>query len=160
MTAAGAGSTQANMATIRPNETGVETFVEYVGVGRRAGAVIIDGIIWFFGFGFVIALITGNTTGIGFNLEGGSALLVPLLGFVYHVVLEATNGATIGKRILGLYVTKIDGGAAGWKASFIRNLLRIVDGIAFYLVAAILVWKSYERQRLGDRLAGTVVIRR
>ena len=149
---------------------------EYVGVGRRAGAVIIDGIIWFIGFGYVIALFTSNPTGIDFgvaplyppitpveegsNVTGGPAILWFLLGFAYYVVLEATVGATVGKLFLGMRVTKTDGAPVGWGASFIRNLLRVVDGIAFYLVASILVWNSPERQRLGDRLASTVVVRR
>ena len=149
---------------------------EYVGVGRRAGAVIIDGIIWFIGFGYVMALFTGNTIGIGFDFgvgplyppstpveEGsnaGPAILLFLLGFAYYVVLEATVGATVGKLVLGVRVTKTDGAPVGWRSSFIRNLLRVVDGIVFYLVAAILVWNSPDRQRLGDRLASTVVVRR
>ena len=132
--------------------------IEYVGVGRRAVAVILDGLIWFIGFGYVIALFTGNTTGIGFELTGGPAILLFLLGFAYHVVLEATVGATPGKLLLGVRVTMVDDTPIGWKASFIRNLLRIVDGIAFYLVAAILVWTSPYRQRLGDRLSNTVVV--
>jgi uncharacterized RDD family membrane protein YckC len=38
-------------------------------------------------------------------------------------------------------------------------VLRIVDGIVFYLVAAIAVWTSDRKQRIGDRVAGTIVIR-
>jgi uncharacterized RDD family membrane protein YckC len=45
------------------------------------------------------------------------------------------------------------------QAALIRNILRIVDGLFVYLVGAILVWKSDKRQRLGDRVAHTVVVR-
>jgi uncharacterized RDD family membrane protein YckC len=41
----------------------------------------------------------------------------------------------------------------------IRNLVRAVDAIFVYLVAAIAVWNSPLRQRLGDMAANTVVIR-
>jgi len=74
--------------------------------------------------------------------------------------LEATQGATLGKRILGLRVVKIDGSPIGWSESIIRNLLRIIDGLFAYLVGAILIWTSPQRQRLGDRVAKTVVVRR
>jgi hypothetical protein len=37
-------------------------------------------------------------------------------------------------------------------------LLRIVDAFLFYLVAAIAVWSSPKRQRIGDRAAATVVV--
>jgi hypothetical protein len=37
-------------------------------------------------------------------------------------------------------------------------LLRIVDALLFYLVAAIAVWSSPKRQRIGDHAAATVVV--
>ncbi|MFL5661319.1 MAG: RDD family protein, partial [Ktedonobacteraceae bacterium] len=69
-------------------------------------------------------------------------------------------GATLGKMVVGLRVVKLDGSPISWSESVIRNLLRIIDGIFFYLVGAIFVWTSPRKQRLGDRAASTVVIRR
>jgi uncharacterized RDD family membrane protein YckC len=78
----------------------------------------------------------------------------------YYIVLEAQFGATVGKRIIGLKVVKLDGGGAiDWQASIVRNVLRLVDGIFFYLVGAIIVWTSSRKQRLGDKLAATVIVR-
>lgn len=45
-------------------------------------------------------------------------------------------------------------------AAIIRTLLRIIDGIAVYLVGAIFVWTSPRKQRLGDRVAKTLVIKK
>ena len=59
---------------------------------------------------------------------------------------------------LGLKVVTEDGRPIEWGASIIRNLLRIIDGLFVYLVGAILIWTSPMKQRLGDLLAGTVVI--
>jgi uncharacterized RDD family membrane protein YckC len=76
--------------------------------------------------------------------------------------MEATMGATVGKLATGLRVVQVDDGSSiSWPASVIRNILRLVDGLpGFYLVAAILVWTSQKRQRLGDRIAKTAVIRK
>jgi uncharacterized RDD family membrane protein YckC len=46
-----------------------------------------------------------------------------------------------------------------WQASTVRNVLRLIDGLVFYLVGMIVIWLSDKQQRLGDRLAGTVVAR-
>jgi uncharacterized RDD family membrane protein YckC len=43
--------------------------------------------------------------------------------------------------------------------SLVRSLLRIIDGLFVYLVGAILVWRSDMKQRFGDRVAKTVVVR-
>ncbi len=133
--------------------------MQYIGVGRRAAAVIIDMIIFFI-IGFVIALFTGGITGAGYQMEDGPAFLLFLLTLLYYIVLEAIWGATLGKMLLGLRVARTDGSPIGWSASLIRNILRIVDGFLFYLVGAILVWQSPLRQRLGDRIADTVVVQR
>lgn len=130
-----------------------------VGVGLRAVAVIIDTVILMI-VGWVIALFFGGATSGGFALSGGPALLLFLIAIAYYIVLEAQQGATVGKMLLGLRVVKEDGSAIDWQASIVRNLLRIVDGLFVYLVGAILVWTSDKKQRLGDRLANTVVIKK
>lgn len=135
----------------------MEQSVEYVGVGRRAVAVIIDGILYFI-LAWLIASVTGGTTSSGFELTGGPAFLSFLIFLLYYVGLEATRGATVGKMAMGIKVTKEDGSAMDWQAALIRNVLRIVDGLFVYLVGAILVWRSPKKQRLGDRVAKTVVV--
>ena len=69
-------------------------------------------------------------------------------------------GRDLGKMALGLRVIKTDGTPIAWLDSLIRNLLRIIDGLFAYLVGAILIWNSPRKQRLGDRAANTVVVRR
>lgn len=132
--------------------------MQAVGVGRRAVAVIIDSIILFI-VGYIVAALTGNTTSTGFAMTGAPFFLWLFLGLGYFVVLEALQGATLGKRVMGLKVVKQDGGAMDWQASIIRNVLRLIDGFLFYLVGAIVVWVSKSRQRLGDMAAHTLVVR-
>ena len=132
--------------------------MENVGVGRRAVAVIIDSILLMV-VGWALALVMGGTSGAGFNLEGGPAFLWFAIAFGYFTVMEATSGATLGKKLLGIKVVKVGGGAISWGESVIRNLLRLIDGFFFYLVGAIVIWVSKSRQRLGDMAAKTVVVR-
>ena len=86
-----------------------------------------------------------------------SFLLVMAL---YFVVLEGWQGATVGKALLGLRVVQLDGRAPGLKASILRNALRFVDGLpALNIVGVVLILRSEERMRFGDRIAGTRVVR-
>jgi uncharacterized RDD family membrane protein YckC len=87
------------------------------------------------------------------------SLLFVVFFLTYPIIMEATQGATIGKMALGLRVVREDGMPISWKASIIRYLLRIVDLQLYGLVGAIAIWTSPNRQRLGDRVAKTVVIR-
>lgn len=128
-----------------------------VGVFRRAVAVIIDGIILFIVF-YGVAFATGTTSAASFSMTGAPALISFVIAFGYFIGMEATKGATVGKMAMGLKVVKQDGSAMDWQASIIRNLLRIIDGFAFYLVGAIVVWVTKSKQRLGDLAAHTVVV--
>jgi uncharacterized RDD family membrane protein YckC len=136
--------------------------MHYVSVGRRLIAALVDGAIVFFGFGFAIAALTSNASlrpegGAEFHLEGGPALALFALGLAYFVVLEGMVGATVGKYLVGVRVRTMAGGRIGWTASLVRNLLRAVD-VCVCCVGALLIWTSPRRQRLGDRVAGTVVL--
>jgi uncharacterized RDD family membrane protein YckC len=103
---------------------------------------------------------------VGTTLDRAAAwaLVAPALAITwplaYFVCFEAAAGATPGKRLLGLRVRAADGGPIGWQQALVRNLLRLVDGLPlFYLVGAVLIWSTPARQRLGDRVAGTAVVR-
>lgn len=74
--------------------------------------------------------------------------------------METMYGGTVGKLALGLKVVKEDGSPLDWQASIVRTLLRIIDGLFFYLIGAILVWTSPTNQRLGDKVAKTLVVRK
>ena len=88
-------------------------------------------------------------------LAGGSLNL--LIAFVYVWILEATLGSTLGKAIVGIGVVN-NSGRSAMAASAIRNLLRIVDGLGFYLIGMLVASCSKFRRRIGDFCAGTYVI--
>ncbi len=85
-----------------------------------------------------------------------------LIAFLYFFLQEALFGTTMGKRIAGLKVVYGNEHAVSqpltWQAAFIRNLVRPIDAIGGYLAGWILVLSSSQRRRLGDHLAGTLVV--
>ncbi len=138
-----------------------------VGVGPRFVAQLIDWVptfVFYFITGYLVAAATGGRSAGGFELEGWPAFLVIVLtlafSIAYFTLLEARwNGQTLGKRLLRLRVVRADGAPLDLNTVLIRNVLRLVDGFAVYLVGAVFIWTSPRAQRLGDRMAGTVVVR-
>jgi uncharacterized RDD family membrane protein YckC len=136
---------------------------DYAGLGWRFLAVLIDGVVLAIPNLLIIFLLGGATTS-GFELEGAPAAVAMFaslaIGLGYFIGMETARGATLGKMALGLRVVMATGAQVDVRASALRNVLRIVDGLCCYLVGAILVLQSPRRQRLGDRVAGTLVVRR
>jgi uncharacterized RDD family membrane protein YckC len=60
----------------------------------------------------------------GYRLGSSRAVLGWALGLAYFVVIEATDGVTLGKRLLGHRVVRLDGTRLGWGRAFLRNVLR------------------------------------
>lgn len=78
---------------------------------------------------------------------------------LYFVLLEGWFGTTLGKWVLGLRVIGTDGRLPGLRKSLVRNALRVVDSLpTLNILGAILIQRSEERARFGDRVAGTRVI--
>ena len=138
--------------------------IENAGVPLRFVAVLLDAVIVFFPAGVIIGLLSGGgyteTGGAGIDVGGKAAWLFLALGLGYYVFCEAATGATLGKRIVGIHVIGEDGEQLTFGASLVRNLLRLVDCLFFYLVGAIFALTSQQGQRLGDRAAHTLVVRR
>lgn len=126
----------------------------------RGVATILDCIVLML-ISWIMASMFGTTSSTGFDLNGAPFFAMLLIGFLYYVVLEGTIGATLGKLVIGLRVVKTDGSSCDISSSIIRNVLRIVDSLPFfYLLGIILIVTSQRKQRLGDRLAGTMVVKR
>jgi uncharacterized RDD family membrane protein YckC len=84
-----------------------------------------------------------------------------LVDWGYMVLLESLwSGQTVGKRIMGLRVIQDTGVRVGVSQSLLRNLVRPLDKLpVFYLVGGTAALLSPAQQRLGDLLAGTIVVR-
>jgi uncharacterized RDD family membrane protein YckC len=62
--------------------------------------------------------------------------------------------------MVGIRVVGEDGEHVTFGAALVRNLLRLVDALFFYLVGFLFALTSTRDQRLGDRAAHTIVVRR
>jgi uncharacterized RDD family membrane protein YckC len=142
--------------------------MENAGVPLRFVAVLLDAVLVFFPAGIIFGLLAGGgyaethngNAYAGINLGGKAFLLFLVLGLGYYVLCEAATGATLGKRMVGIQVVGEGGLHLTFGAAVVRNLLRVIDSLFFYLVGAIFALTSPHGQRLGDRAAHTFVVRR
>ncbi|MDP9475152.1 MAG: RDD family protein [Actinomycetota bacterium] len=83
-----------------------------------------------------------------------------LFSFLYRIPFEGLLGWTPGKKIFGIRViNERTGGRPGLFRAFLRTLLRPLDGpFGLYLPGWLAAILSERRKRLGDWVAGTVVV--
>jgi hypothetical protein len=77
--------------------------------------------------------------------------------FLYGWLLEAACGATLGKALVGIRIVRT-AQRGSLSACAVRNVLRIIDGLGFYLVGTAVAACSNVRQRIGDMCAHTAVV--
>jgi phosphoenolpyruvate carboxykinase (GTP) len=91
-------------------------------------------------------------------LSNGGVIVGVLLVIAAFAYLEARNGRTPGKAVMGIRVLQLDGTPCTTLAAVVRNAFRVIDGFpGIYLIALTSVAGSKRRQRLGDQAAGTSV---
>ena len=121
--------------------------------GRRIVATIIDSIILSAAFG---ATYSDSTTRPNTGLTPWYVVGAGL----YYIVMEAFLGRTVGKMLTGIKVVdETTGRPPGLLAAILRTVLRLIDGLAGYLVGFVVVVNSRRRRRLGDMAAHTLVVR-
>ena len=143
------------------------------GIGSRFLAILADSVlqvialfVMFVVFGLIVSAaphVAGTTTMVNTGAKWFVAAVVLfyfLLYWGYFSLFEAFwNGQTPGKRLLKIRVIKDSGRQITLFESLARNLIRIVDALpSFYLVGVITMLCNREQKRLGDLVAGTIVI--
>ncbi|MCC3357282.1 RDD family protein [Bacillus sp. REN16] len=143
---------------------------QLAGVGSRAAAYLLDTLL--LSIASLLILLT-----LLLILHGGSdfwllgetffsgpvaiaIILLFLLNWGYFFLLEFfAGGKTIGKKVVGIRVIQENGHSITLLSSFIRNFLRIIDSLpASYFLGIIMVFFHPKHKRLGDLVAGTIVI--
>lgn len=139
------------------------------GLPTRLVARLLDGLLQ-------MALLVVVLVGLGFLSGAGvpdvalliaAFFLVPLLLFGYPIIFEALwRGRTLGKAALGLRVVTVEGAPIRFRHALIRGGAEMIDlyGLGILIVApgivgAVAIAASKRNQRLGDVVAGTIVVR-
>lgn len=136
--------------------------VETAGVASRVFAGIIDfaiqiSILW---VGAMLLALSGVAGSSSFNM--GIALLVALVFMGYPVVSETLmRGRTVGKRALGLRAVTLEGAPIRLRHALLRMMGGLVDRFLppLGVTGMLMVMGTARHQRVGDLIAGTIVIR-
>lgn len=134
----------------------VEIYLRPAGFLARGLAFFIDLTLRAILIIFIYALLSDlDQFGTGLWL-----LSLFIIEWFYPVLCEIyCNGATPGKKALGLRVIHDNGTPVGWSASITRNLLRTADFLPFgYAFGLFSMLFHSEFKRLGDIAAGTLVV--
>jgi uncharacterized RDD family membrane protein YckC len=154
-----------NLTIDTPEQVALE--LPLAGIGSRFLALAIDSLLQIVA---VIALVI-----ILALAESVSAILRPLARVAGPVIMTLFwfclywgyfaffeifwQGQTPGKRYAGVRVIKETGRPAAPIEAIARNLLRAIDGFpGFYAVGLICMMCNKQNRRLGDYVAGTVVV--
>jgi uncharacterized RDD family membrane protein YckC len=160
---------------------GVPLRFEVASLGARFGAQTVDLLVTgLFALGLVLFLAATDAVAPA-TVELIGSLLFLFIRAPYYIAGElALNGQTLGKRALGLRVVSADGRSLRPYAIAVRNIMKelevFVPGTAFFMAPLlsppeyllVLAWIAIllavplvnrRRQRLGDMIAGTYVIR-
>jgi uncharacterized RDD family membrane protein YckC len=141
------------------------------GLGSRAAALMIDQMILGIMNILIVVLLVFATTGdnslfawhmfeLNSTLWGIAIIALFVLNWGYFFALEYFwGGKTVGKRLLGIRVMQENGHSITLLSCFIRNLLRIIDMLPVsYFLGMIMIFLHSKHKRLGDIVAGTIVV--
>lgn len=163
------------MIDLNPNDIAIKT-PEYVSLrfqsanlGSRALAFIIDNIIIGLAQFLIVFLGVFSIGGFEsfFNMLESSFLVIAIimillfiLNYGYYIFFEYfLTGQTPGKKITGIRVIQDNGHNITMLSSVTRNLLRIIDSLPTgYFIGILMVFFHAENKRLGDLVAGTIVV--
>ena len=162
---------------------GVPITFRVASLRARMGAQALDLLVTYLGTLLVTLLLVYLGAMSGEALESFAALVTLFLRFPYYFLSELIwNGRTLGKRMVGLRVISADGLRLTPYQLAARNLMKEVEvflpiaaiasalvGQDFLTSGVLVVWvigilivplRSRGHQRLGDMVAGTVVVDR
>ncbi|MDO8389392.1 MAG: RDD family protein [Actinomycetota bacterium] len=153
--------------TARPMESGIVTpeavvlDLETAGVASRSFAGLIDLLVQM-AILLVMAMLLTAMGLLGSSTAMANAILVALLLMGYPLISETwMRGRTIGKRALGLRAVTVEGAPIRFRHALLRMMGGLVDRYLppIGVTGMLFVLGTARHQRVGDLLAGTVVIR-
>jgi len=152
----------------------------YGGFWERVAAYLIDGLILGIPFGIVVIALIFMFGGLGVMLHrsqmeprAAAAFLAPMfmtffLGMIFFVLLQwlyfaglesSARQATIGKSVMSLRVTNLEGSRLSFGHATGRFFAKIVSGMVPLAIGYIMAAFTERKQALHDLIAGTLVLK-
>jgi uncharacterized RDD family membrane protein YckC len=147
--------------------------VKYAGFWKRFAAILIDKLIIsvasliillpFIAMIGVSAFITErDVEAVGFFLSMIIvyvivAMMIVIAEWLYFAIMESQRGATIGKMVLNIVVTDLNGHRITFGRATGRYFGKIISGMILYVGYMMAGWTQH-KQALHDIIAGTLVV--
>jgi uncharacterized RDD family membrane protein YckC len=114
----------------------------------------------------LLFVLIGAASGLSNSIDGAAGAALALVVYIavivgYPVLFEMlSRGRSLGKMAMGLRVVRDDGGPIQFRHALVRGLLAVIEIYATLgCVAIVTSLVSTKGKRVGDFLAGTVVVR-
>ncbi|MFC4232556.1 RDD family protein [Parasediminibacterium paludis] len=137
----------------------IELEYDLASLGDRIVAAIIDRLI-LIAYGIIILVIATQANFSGDIMQ--LFIFVISLPIIFYSLLSEVfmNGQTIGKRVMKIKVISINGNQPTFSQYLLRWLFRIIDlWMTGSILGIIMIAVNEKRQRLGDIVAGTTLIK-
>lgn len=122
----------------------------YAGFWKRFLAYLIDAIL----LGIIGGILTSQMD------EGAAGSVTTILGWLYFAGMESSSRqATLGKSVLGIYVTDLNGNRISFLRATGRYFAKILSAIILF-IGYIMAAFTERKQALHDMLASTLVLDR
>lgn len=141
----------------------------YANFGQRLAAYLIDWVLMaavFCPLGFALSaagVFAAQRGGDAGQLAASGAQMIVnvisiVVGWLYYALLESSTWqGTVGKKLLGIRVTDMNGNRINFGRATGRYFSKIISGM-ICLIGFIMVGFTEKRQGLHDMIAGTLVL--
>ncbi|QSZ27609.1 RDD family protein [Aceticella autotrophica] len=144
--------------------------MEYAGFWRRFVAFIIDYIIVLIPLKIIQAVffpinnLPSNdqmlATGAIFHSIAMINIIGTIINWLYFALMESSNKqATLGKMVMGIYVTDLEGNRIGFARATGRYFAKLISALILCIGFMMAGWTK-KKQALHDMIAGTLVLRK
>jgi uncharacterized RDD family membrane protein YckC len=143
--------------TIEPNDADALTC--YAGFWIRFAAYTIDVVVMLIPLNLLRFLMKAGVSPETYD-AAGAELMVSIVWWIYCAVLESSPWqGTVGKKVLGLVVTDLNGKRIGFGRATGRFFAELLSFLLLAIGVLMVGW-TQKKQGLHDMMAGTLVLKK